>query len=694
MSSNGSSPHSTPAETDCLVCGSGKSLTKNPILFCDGPDCDIPVHQKCYGIEVVPEGNWYCQRCEDHIPVANTPSCCCPQRTGAFKRTTAPNQYIHVACARAHPSLNDNEDPITFNSSLAQKQICCLCKSDFGICSVCSIDNCLRAMHVTCAQKEDLMTKGKNNSLYCDIHRDIGALNRILKKTQAQQNQVSKSDSAYHRLTKRSKSYRELSTDDENDDEDDGDGDHEAEDDEESSISDNEMLDPTAEYGSEDDRRRSNNSKSNASSSSSSTAGSRSHSKNKRSVDTTERRRRERNSDSEEIDVDDSEAVLGSSTSISGGGSMGQRKKVKSVSKAPKESAAESQRRRLLMTLDKNKRRQNSTGNSINNLTNLSNMPIRTLGGLGVTASNSILGSASGNSEVKQKLPGISRYNSNNSTINDNPSSNLFTSASSPSPSIGSMDRFGGSGYSQSNGRGTNPNDGSARNPKSLTFDLHSGIDASSLKASSSHQGSTSSGSIALNTGSPVHNRLNDKQQQSPKSAPLPLLDDSKDLQTIVRNLQAKLANQEGIIQAMSTQNQQLQQQLAGSNSSGTLALAGSSGSNSNMNSTHVAGAPGQDLQYRFDKLQHVHAEEKMRNLMLRKNLRDLFGFLQVPVVSTGGEGGESTNVLLEWNPEKLDEYVQALRDSVVGTEPIRSTLDVKRRDIVVDRVLKEINNN
>lgn len=34
----------------------------NPIIFCDG--CDIGVHIGCYGIDKVPEGQWFCWSCK------------------------------------------------------------------------------------------------------------------------------------------------------------------------------------------------------------------------------------------------------------------------------------------------------------------------------------------------------------------------------------------------------------------------------------------------------------------------------------------------------------------------------------------------------------------------------------------------------------------------------------------------------
>lgn len=66
--------------TNCSICGDGTSDDTNQIVFCDG--CDIAVHQgwetfffifhvanqknikECYGIRCIPEGLWFCSRCE------------------------------------------------------------------------------------------------------------------------------------------------------------------------------------------------------------------------------------------------------------------------------------------------------------------------------------------------------------------------------------------------------------------------------------------------------------------------------------------------------------------------------------------------------------------------------------------------------------------------------------------------------
>ena len=42
--------------TVCDVCQLPESEEGNEMVFCDG--CNLCVHQICYGIRVIPEGNW------------------------------------------------------------------------------------------------------------------------------------------------------------------------------------------------------------------------------------------------------------------------------------------------------------------------------------------------------------------------------------------------------------------------------------------------------------------------------------------------------------------------------------------------------------------------------------------------------------------------------------------------------------
>ena len=45
----------------CSICNDGEVTPDNQILFCDA--CNVAVHQMCYGIEEVPEGDYYCISC-------------------------------------------------------------------------------------------------------------------------------------------------------------------------------------------------------------------------------------------------------------------------------------------------------------------------------------------------------------------------------------------------------------------------------------------------------------------------------------------------------------------------------------------------------------------------------------------------------------------------------------------------------
>ena len=43
--------------TVCEACLDGTVYEENDILFCDR--CNVPVHQNCCNVEVIPEGPWW-----------------------------------------------------------------------------------------------------------------------------------------------------------------------------------------------------------------------------------------------------------------------------------------------------------------------------------------------------------------------------------------------------------------------------------------------------------------------------------------------------------------------------------------------------------------------------------------------------------------------------------------------------------
>lgn len=48
-------------DAKCAICNSGDYEENDLIIFCGF--CEIPVHQSCYGIEKVPQSEWFCLAC-------------------------------------------------------------------------------------------------------------------------------------------------------------------------------------------------------------------------------------------------------------------------------------------------------------------------------------------------------------------------------------------------------------------------------------------------------------------------------------------------------------------------------------------------------------------------------------------------------------------------------------------------------
>ncbi|KAF4078788.1 hypothetical protein AMELA_G00185610 [Ameiurus melas] len=145
----------------CDVCRSPDSEEGNDMVFCD--KCNICVHQACYGIVKVPDGNWLCRTCVLGID----PQCIlCPKKGGAMKATRAGTKWAHVSCALWIPEVSiacpERMEPITKLSHIPPSRwslICSLCKIKTGACIQCSVKNCTIPFHVTCAFEHSLEMK-------------------------------------------------------------------------------------------------------------------------------------------------------------------------------------------------------------------------------------------------------------------------------------------------------------------------------------------------------------------------------------------------------------------------------------------------------------------------------------------------------------------------------------------------------
>lgn len=148
-----------PMDQPCAVCGGIECDNSNAIVFCDG--CDIAVHQECYGVVFIPEGQWLCRRCM--ISKNRKLECLfCPSTTGAFKQTDN-GSWGHVLCGIWIPELYFGNlhymEPIGGIENIPKsrwKLTCYICKQEVGACIQCSNKNCFAAYHTTCAKRAGL----------------------------------------------------------------------------------------------------------------------------------------------------------------------------------------------------------------------------------------------------------------------------------------------------------------------------------------------------------------------------------------------------------------------------------------------------------------------------------------------------------------------------------------------------------
>ncbi|KAL3221420.1 hypothetical protein MRX96_029413 [Rhipicephalus microplus] len=180
--------------TICAVCLGDISIEDDEIVECDC--CGVSVHEGCYGItdsdSVMSTGSssstepWFCDACRagQKEPICEL----CPNSGGIFKETDV-GKWVHLVCALYIPGVAfgnvEKLTPVTLFEMPYSRwgaKSCVLCEDErlsrTGVCITCDAGMCKASFHVTCAQREGLLSEASMEEIadpffaYCKLHAD------------------------------------------------------------------------------------------------------------------------------------------------------------------------------------------------------------------------------------------------------------------------------------------------------------------------------------------------------------------------------------------------------------------------------------------------------------------------------------------------------------------------------------------
>ncbi|XP_066589670.1 PHD finger protein 14 isoform X2 [Prorops nasuta] len=186
----------------CCGCLGDRSDDINEIVECDG--CGVSVHEGCYGVSDVESFSsidslcqsapWFCEACSAGL---EDPSCeLCPNKGGIFKETDV-GKWVHLVCALYVPGVAfgevDRLSSVTLFEMAYSKwgaKTCSLCEDSrfarTGVCIECDAGMCHTYFHVTCAQREGLLSEAHSEEVdqadpfyaHCKLHSDKALVRR------------------------------------------------------------------------------------------------------------------------------------------------------------------------------------------------------------------------------------------------------------------------------------------------------------------------------------------------------------------------------------------------------------------------------------------------------------------------------------------------------------------------------------
>jgi origin recognition complex subunit 4 len=136
----------------CAICSGLKTTKKNPIILCDGEDCEYAVHKKCEKLSVVPEEDWFCKDCQ------STPE---PEVEDVPEEDIESDDSEDVACAFCLGVDSKGKNPII----------------------LCDGEDCDYAVHIKCCQLsavprgawfcEECSSKEPRDALFPQLNVDL-----------------------------------------------------------------------------------------------------------------------------------------------------------------------------------------------------------------------------------------------------------------------------------------------------------------------------------------------------------------------------------------------------------------------------------------------------------------------------------------------------------------------------------------